>query len=68
MAFRRSESQPTEEVGMVAGLLATVLGHRSDCALQIRREREKAQIAEMIKQMELDLVITHRAEIQLLGE
>ena len=67
MACRRSESQAATEVGVVAEGLASILGHRSDCPLQVRRGRERGrvQIAEVIRQTEPDLAITHLAEISL---
>lgn len=53
---------------MVAELLASVPGHLSDCPLQIRRGRGKrVQTAGVIRQIEPGLVITHLAEISLLG-
>ena len=69
MACRRSESQAAKEVGVVAEFLASILGHRSDCPLQRwrGRERRRVQIAEVIRQTDTDLVITHLTEISLLG-
>ena len=69
MACRRSESQAAKELGVVAEFLASILGHRSDCPLQRRRGRERrgVQIAEVIRQTDTDLVITHLTEISLFG-
>jgi hypothetical protein len=64
MACRRSESQTAAEVGGGCEGLASILGHRSDCPLQVRRGRERGrvQMAEVIRQTEPDLDISHRRD------
>lgn len=69
MACRRSERQAAGAARVVAGLLETQPGPSVRLSSSNReREGERVQIAEMIKHMEPDLVITHLAEITLFGE